>query len=241
MAQDMLNVNRPSCPMMVGTPNSAHMLLIPDEYAVVASPMNSVIKFSMVVMLRLYQGFQLKGFSLSPVAKVRTMYSLSSCLTISVKVKGMSHSTVLMAPQSESMSSTSAVMCLPPQRRPIMGSPFSFRTISEFSDLRSVSGSPSSCSLLFTLDRKPGVPGALLGAVFAAVFAAVTAAVCAAVVPAIVWAMEPFRGVAIEPFRGVAIEPARGVMGLLPGALRGTLYEELALEAASEPGLEGRP
>jgi hypothetical protein len=122
-----------------------------------------------------------------------------------------------------------------------MGSPFSFRTISEFSDLRSVSGSPSSCSLLFTLDRKPGVPGALLGAVFAAVFAAVTAAVCAAVVPAIVWAMEPFRGVAIEPFRGVAIEPARGVMGLLPGALRGTLYEELALEAASEPGLEGRP
>jgi hypothetical protein len=140
----------------------------------------------------------------------------------------MSQSTVLMGPQSESISSMSAVMCLPPATRPIMGSPFSLRTISEFMEVRSVSGSPSSCSLLFTLDRKPGVPGVLLGAVFAAVFAAVTAAVWAAVVPA------------NEAFRGVTTEPVRGVIGLLPGALRGTLYDELALEAANDPGREVR-
>jgi hypothetical protein len=72
------------------------------------------------------------------------------------------------------------------------------------------------------------VPGVLLGAVFAAVFAAVTAAVWAAVVPA------------NEAFRGVTTEPVRGVIGLLPGALRGTLYDELALEAANDPGREVR-
>ena len=86
--------------------------------------------------------------------------------------------------------------------------------------------------MLFTLDKKPGVPGTLFGAVLAAVLAAVTAAVCAAVVPAMV--------AAIEPFRGVAIDPVRGVMGLLLGALRATLYDELALDAANDPGLDGR-
>jgi hypothetical protein len=160
------------------------------------------------------------------------MYSLSSCLTISVKVSGISHSTVFIGPQSESISSISAVMYLPPATRPIIGSPFSLRIISELIDMRSVSGPASSWSLLFTLDKKPGVPGVLLGAVFAAVLAAVTAAVCAAVVPAIVLAMEAFRG--------VTMEPVRGVMGLLPGALRATLYEELALDAAKDPGLEVR-
>jgi hypothetical protein len=40
--------------MIVGTPNSSHMLPIPELYAVVASPMNSVMQFNMVVMLRLY-------------------------------------------------------------------------------------------------------------------------------------------------------------------------------------------
>jgi hypothetical protein len=99
-------------------------------------------------------------------------------------------------------------------------------------EVRSIAGSASSWSLLFTRDKKPGVPGTLFGAVFAAVLAAVTAAVCAAVVPAMV--------LAIEALRGVAMEPVRGVMGLLPGALRVTLYEELAREAAREPGLEGR-
>ena len=58
------------------------------------------------------------------------------------------------------------------------------------------------------------------------VFAAVLAAVCAAVVPAIVAAMEPFRGVVMEPFRGVT------------GALRATRYDEFALDAAREAGLE---
>lgn len=93
------------------------------------------------------------------------------------------------------------------------------------------STSDSSWSLLFTLERKPGVPGALFGAVFAALLAAVAAAVCAAVVPAIV--------AAIDPFPGVATEPARGVIGLLLGAVRATLYDELALDAAKDPGLEG--
>jgi hypothetical protein len=138
-----------------------------------------------------------------------------------------------MGPQSESISSTAAVMYLPPAIRPIIGSPFSLRTISEFIEVRSVLGSSASfSSLLFTRDRKPGVPGALLGAVLAAVLAAVTAAVCAAVVPAIVWA--------IEAFLGVAMEPVRGVTGLLLGAVRATLYEELALDAARDPGLDGR-
>jgi hypothetical protein len=36
------------------------------------------------------------------------------------------------------------------------------------------------------------------------------------------------------------MDPFRGVMGLLPGALRGTLYEEFCRDAAREPGLEGR-
>jgi hypothetical protein len=71
-----------------------------------------------------------------------------------------------------------------------------------------------------------------LGAVLAAVLAAVTAAVFAAVVPAIVWAKEAFRG--------VAMEPVRGVMGLLLGAVPATLYEEFALDAARDPGREGR-
>jgi hypothetical protein len=44
----------------------------------------------------------------------------------------------------------------------------------------------------------------------------------------------------MEAFRGVMTEPVRGVMGLLPGALRVGLYDELALDAAKEPGLEGR-
>jgi hypothetical protein len=57
----------------VSTPNSSHILLMPELYAVVARPMKSVIKFSIVVILRLYQGFQLNGFSLSPVAKLSTM------------------------------------------------------------------------------------------------------------------------------------------------------------------------
>jgi hypothetical protein len=165
------------------------------------------------------------------------MYSLPSWLTNSVNVNGMSQSTVLMGPQSESISSTSGVMNLPPATRPIMGSPFSLRMISSFS---SVSGADSSWSLLFTLERKPGVPGALLGAVFAAVLAAVTAAVCAAVVPVIVSEIDAFLGVAIDAFRGVTTEPVRGVMGLLAGALRGTLYEEFCRDAASEPGLDGR-
>jgi len=187
MAQAMLKVKRPSCPMISGTPNSSHMLPMPELYAVVARPMNSVIKFSMVVMLRLYHGFQLKGFSLSPLANDRTMYSFSLCMTISVRVNGMSQSTVLMGPQSESISSISASMYLPPAIRPIMGSPFSFLSISEFNDVRSVSGCCASfSSLVFTSDSKPGVPGLLLGAVLAAVLAAVTCAVCAAVVPAIV-------------------------------------------------------
>jgi hypothetical protein len=77
MAHEILKVNRPNCPIISGTPNSSHMLPMPELYAVVANPMKSVIKFSIVVMLLLYQGFQLNGFSLSPVAKDKTMYSLS--------------------------------------------------------------------------------------------------------------------------------------------------------------------
>lgn len=123
-------------------------------------------------------------------------------------------------------------MYLPPATRPIIGSPFSLRNVSEFNDVRSVPTPASSWSLLFTLDRKPGVPGVLLGAVFAAVFAAVTAAVCAEVVPVIVPVMDAFRG--------VTTEPVRGVTGLLPGALRATLYDELALDTARDPGLEER-
>jgi len=57
----------------VGTPNSAHILLIPELYAVVASPMKSVIKQSIVLIHRLYHGFQLNGFWESPVANVRIM------------------------------------------------------------------------------------------------------------------------------------------------------------------------
>lgn len=57
-------------------------------------------------------------------------------------------------------------------------------------------------------------------------FAAVTSAVCAAVVPAIV--------LVNDAFRGVTTEPVRGVTGLLP------LYVEFALDAAKDPGLEGR-
>lgn len=73
MAQAMLKVKRPSCPMISGTPNSSHIRPIPELYAVVARPMNKVIRFRRVVMNLLYQGFQLKGFSLSPVAKESTM------------------------------------------------------------------------------------------------------------------------------------------------------------------------
>jgi hypothetical protein len=126
-------------------------------------------------------------------------------------------------------------MYFPPAIRPIIGSPFSLYLTSEFIDARSVSGSASFWSLLFTRDKKPGVPGVLLGAVLAAVLAAVSAAVCDTVLYAVVPANEALRG--------VAIEPVRGVMGLLLGAVRATpptLYEELALDAANDPGLDGR-
>jgi hypothetical protein len=99
-----------------------------------------------------------------------------------------------------------------------MSSPFSLRNISEF--IEGVSSFPlaSFSSLLFTLESNAGVVGPVL--------AAVLAAVCAAVVPAIVAAMEALRGVVIEPFRGVT------------GALRAALYDEFALDAAKDGGLE---
>jgi hypothetical protein len=70
--------------------------------------------------------------------------------------------------------------------------------------------------------------------VLAAVFAAVFAAVTAAVDPAILSVS------AMDALRGVTMEPVRGVMGRLPGALRVVLYVELALDAAKDPGLDGR-
>lgn len=74
------------------------MLSMPEEYAVVANPMNKVIRFSIVVTPRLYHGFQLNGFSRSPLAKCSIKYSLSSRCTSSVNVRGISQSTSTSGP-----------------------------------------------------------------------------------------------------------------------------------------------
>src|SRR6478736_3174353 len=110
--------------------------------------MNRVIKLRIVEIDRLYQGFQLNGFSLSPVAKPSTMYSLPFSLTSSVRVRGISISTVLIAPNSGSTDSLLGSTYLPPTIRPARGSPFSF-----FRTSRSVdSGSEAPLSSLFLLE-----------------------------------------------------------------------------------------
>ncbi|KAI6748149.1 hypothetical protein HG531_008691 [Fusarium graminearum] len=54
------------------------------------------------------------------------MYSFPFSLTTSVRVRGMSMSTVLIAPNSGSMDSLAGSTYLPPTIRPARGSPFSF-------------------------------------------------------------------------------------------------------------------
>lgn len=133
MAQTMLKRNKPNWPISVDTPNSSVMPLMVELYAVVASPMKSVMRFSIVVTLPFHQGLQLKGFTGSPMAYRSTMYSFPSCSTISVKVSGISMSTSVSGPcLSCRPASLFPSLNRPPTILPTFGGTFSALSISGF-------------------------------------------------------------------------------------------------------------
>lgn len=121
-AQAKLKVKRPIWPSSVEESKSLTMLEIPELYAVVARPMKRVMRLSIAVTPLFFHLLHSYGFSLSPVANVRIIYSFSSCMTVSVRVRGISmFSTVLIGPQSASMDSFAGSTYFPPTIRPMRG------------------------------------------------------------------------------------------------------------------------